>query len=719
MLDLGVPTQSFAGLTLGRDEKDPHRYYAFPLPPRIAWQDGTPQVELLRFIRQGTLAGGHLRLAVELAPPAERLAEVEQLLRDAHRDDQLTLVPLPVLGGSASLLFAGRETDVDGGLTPLVSRLYGSCLPKLDSPYTAHFSAMLTAEGVRLIEAALRTGGAPIGLVYRLQVEGLRPAQRVTARVDWSRVYDHLSTDLREGYLLLTTDVQRIAERLLEQRVIAIDVVQALIPEESASGPAPADTTAAALAWIEREIVERFCEPVLPLDRDPARASLGSVGELVGVGAAFAVRRLTQTEHATAAIDFQRAQVVTRTLTLSAHLADVLADAPAGEHIFDAEPDHPFFARIALRLQTARPLAASHVKEVLGSWSYGATRATLRLTPEIAAASVEAWADAAADGTWTLQLDLTLAEDAPVDPGGRVQLETQRGQSRELTLDLDQLLGRRRIEVSVPPDPERLIASRVELRHLRGSESRSEQELVLTPTQPQQVAWFHGFHSGDLIVASTEHLLKSGRRLAGVSGPVDTSAWRLPSPFSGSLTVQLFSETDWSEIEQVLVALQKHADAPAGTLRFDQGGMSLAVNLDMPDPSDRSFRYRMTRTFASGAVEEDDWTESDVPVVLVGRVAANKLVVDVTPIGPELPAAGIVLIEVELSYIDPRNQIRDLRTALIHAVADRFHWEVAIRDPRVREYEYRVTVHRTSGGKQVGPWTRGRERILLIPITPV
>jgi hypothetical protein len=125
----------------------------------------------------------------------------------------------------------------------------------------------------------------------------------------------------------------------------------------------------------------------------------------------------------------------------------------------------------------------------------------------------------------------------------------------------------------------------------------------------------------------------------------------------------------------------------------------------------------MTRSWSDGKVEEDNWVPSDVPVVLVGKTAANKLVVDVTPVGLELPQAGLRLIEVELSYIDVPNQVRDQKTAVIGSRADRFHWEVALQDPQRRAYEYRVTRHRSAGGPpDVGRWTTTAERLLVIPV---
>ncbi len=149
----------------------------------------------------------------------------------------------------------------------------------------------------------------------------------MVARVDWGRAYEQLSSHARRGYLVLVDDLFKLSERLVEDKVIAIDVVQGLAAED---GVAPVeDATATALEWIQRMLIERFCEPVLALDREPARASLGALGELAGVGAAFEVRALAQVERSVATVDLQRPAVVVRTLTVQAHLGDLLGGAAA------------------------------------------------------------------------------------------------------------------------------------------------------------------------------------------------------------------------------------------------------------------------------------------------------------------------------------------------------------------------------------------------------
>ena len=621
MLDLSVPIRTFEGVELAADEGDPLAFYVLPPPPRVAGVEGTPQLQLLRFVRDGALTGGNLQLQVELAHPASRVERARGELADALRTDEggLSLRPLPVEAASAELIFVGREATSDGGLTGLMSRGYGRTVAQSIAPYTAAFSVGLTPDGVRLLEAALRSGGAPVGVIYRLQVEGLWPAQRVVARVDWSRVYDHFSLHAKEGGLLASSDIQRISEQLIESRVITIQAVQGLVADEA--GPPP-DLTPA-LAWVQREVVERFCEPVLPLSREPAHASLGTLGEIMGVGSSFAVKKLTQIERATAEVDLQRALVVTRTLAVQAHLADLLGSSSLDGHILDAAPDHPFFERMSLRVQTARPLAETHLEEVVLQFVYGTASDSLRLTPEAPEGKVEAWADASPDRTWSVQPKVTFAADAPLDPGEVVLLAPLTGGSRELTLDLERLLGLARLDVWSAPDP-RVLFARGILTKSRPRQAPEQRDVTLTPQAPRQTAWFRDYRPEDRIDATAEYLLADNRRVKAGPLLVDTRVVRLPPPFPGFLTVQVASEGDWEGLERVVVGLQKAADLPAATFTFDGPSKMVAVNLDMPDPTQRKFRYRVARTWTSGSVEEDHWIETETPVVLVGKVCREQ-----------------------------------------------------------------------------------------------
>lgn len=719
MLDLHAPTRTVAGVDLAADSGDPRAFHVLPGPPRVAAGDAGPELVLLRFHGDdGALTGGHLQLTVEAGHPAERLEAARTALAAELGDDRVELRPLIPAAASAELLFLGRETDADGGLGGLVRRGFGTSPAVFDPPHRARFAVDLDAAGVRLVEAALASGGAPVGVVYRLTVEGLWPATSVVARVDWQRVYDHFSVHRRRGSVLLVEDLKQITERLIEEKAIEIHAVQSLAPAEGEEAPG----LDVALAWIQREVMERFCEPVMELSRTPARASLGGVGEVFGAGSAFAIKATTQIERLTGEIDLGRSAVVARTLTVQAHLADLLGGAPLDAHVADAARDHPFFRRFGLRVAATRPLPELHLAETVLHFRYGTHASSARLDAGTSEARFETWADASPDGSWSLAPELRFDGDAPVAGGETLRPAAIGGTSRELALDLEALAGLRRLKLVAPADP-RIVATRVEVEHRRDGSRRGGHEVMLAAPAAGETGaaetelWLSGFLPGDRIEVKPSYLTADGRLLEGAPLLADTRVLRLPPPFPGTMTVQLVADDDWSELERVLVAIEKTAGGPSGAFVLTAPGELVPVALDLPDPGDRGYRYRVTRTLAGGAVEEDPWVTADASVLVVGRVAADRLVVDVTPVGPELAAAGILAIEVELLYVDVDNRLRETETVVLRARADRPRWSIAIADPGRRSYEYRVTVHRTGGARETGPWTRTSDRILPIPVT--
>ncbi|MEM7481958.1 MAG: hypothetical protein AAF481_12355 [Acidobacteriota bacterium] len=721
MIDLNAPLRTVAGVDLAVDSEQPTRFHVLPAKPRVARKefapadgDGVvvekPDLGLLRFLREGEVTGGHLHLGLEAGYPAERLEACREELADELSDDGVELVAVTPVSASAELLFLGRETDDDGGLSGLVRRGYGWVAAGVDAPHRSRFAVDLDPAGVALMEAAMVSGGAPVGVIYRFGIEGLWPALEAVARVDWERVYDHFSSHERRGVLLAVEDIQRIREDLEEEGAIAIEVVRGLSGEHLLTDPS------VILAWIQREMVERFCEPVMPMSREPARASLGGVGELLGAGFSYAVKARTQIERAQGVIDFNRRAVVSRTLTAEAHLADLLGDSPVEEHLSDAETaDHPFFRRFRLEVESTRPLSELHLEEAVLHFSFGTHDDSGQLAAANRTVQFESWADASADGTWSLLPEVRFADEAPIHQGEAVQLPVVTGDSRALSLDFGRLLGLRELRLEAPAD-ERVLMCRVKVNHRRGEEIRDDREVVLTGDHAAETVWFHDFEEGDQLEVLPAYLTAEGRQVTQDPLIADTRILRLPPAFPGRMTVQLLSDDDWTDLDQVVVAVQKSETAPAGTFTFSGPGELVPVALDLPDPADRSFRYRVARTWSSGAVEEDDWTTSDASLVVVGRVASDRLVVDVVPVGPELTAAGILLIEVELAYVDVPNRVRELDQAVFRARADRHRWQIALADPQLRTYEYRVIVHRTSGDRETGPWTTTGDQILTIPI---
>ncbi len=729
MIDLGAPSRVVAGVTLLRDHAAARHFYALPPAPRVAMADGVPQLSLLRLVRGGELSAALLDLSLELSWPDDTLAEVQRTLDEELGEGRYTLGAVEAVAAEAELFLARRDdpggAPPDAAPEPVLRQVYATAAAALAAPHRARFSLRLSPEDARLIEAGMRSGAAPVGAVFRLAVEALRPGRRVLAHIDWRRVYEHFSAHFRAGALFYVDDVRRLVERLVEDRVIEIDAVEGLDDETStgdvdlgAERDAPDTSVAQVLEWVQRSLLERFSQPVMPLSRAPAQASLGTVGELFGAGHAYILKSLVQEEHLATTFDYQRPDALRRTLAVQAHLADVLNGADLDAHAVTVGSDLEFFRRMAFTLQAARPLRDYHVAEVVAHWTWGRSTRALRLIPDAEVDRAEAWADASPDGAWSLDVNVTMAADAPVDAGATATLPPATGHALGHTLDLETGLGLRRVTLIAPPDMSDVLGIRVRAVHLRDVEIAAHEALI-TAEAPRSELWFRAVAPGDRILAEPMWLLASGRVLAGEPLPVNTAVLPLPPPVTWR-TLRVISDADWSELARVSVVIQTHQGAPSFALDFDGPNQSRAIRLEYGADHDGGplrYRFRTTRSFTSGRVEEDDWTETDASTLLLGAASPFELVVEVVPVGPELPQAGVRLIEVRLLYLDPDNQLRHEGHALLHSLAERFVWRVPLADPSRREYEYRVIIHRLAGGEVTRARKTSSDRLLPIAVS--
>jgi hypothetical protein len=156
-----------------------------------------------------------------------------------------------------------------------------------------------------------------------------------------------------------------------------------------------------------------------------------------------------------------------------------------------------------------------------------------------------------------------------------------------------------------------LITTAALTRH-RAGDADVDSELQFAAGSPPQTAWFRDCRPGDRIEVAAKYLLTDGRQVTVPVAVADTNIVRLSPPFPGSMTVQLVADDDWTGIGRVIVAVQKGGTTAAHTCTLDAPGKVVDVSLEMPDPADRRYRYRVTRLFTSGAEETDDWVESDV-----------------------------------------------------------------------------------------------------------
>jgi hypothetical protein len=268
-----------ADLALFADHIDPKRVFYIPTRPRLARTGSTSELSFVKFREADAANGGVglLSFTTELAATEQQLEQAKDALVRLGVAEPL-LVQVPWAGGKA--VFAAALQEGDG----FVEKMYSEVTPDLIATNRAMFSALLTEEGARLVEALIAAEGpSPLGVRYELEYDGLRPALDVHVRADYQRIYKELSWGFQFGVAYdgigVRASVESATQKLMESGAIQIEVLQFT---DDADLRARVDE---AIRWLQDKILEDFFKTSL---QPPAQENLlqQAVDAAIRLGAA-------------------------------------------------------------------------------------------------------------------------------------------------------------------------------------------------------------------------------------------------------------------------------------------------------------------------------------------------------------------------------------------------------------------------------------------------
>jgi hypothetical protein len=252
MLALERPFGVVGDLALFGDHVDTKRVYYIPTRPRLARDGSAGELSFVKFREADAQSGGAglLSFTMEIVASNEQLeAAKDHLVRRGVAEP--LLVQVPWISGKA--VFAAALQEGDG----FVEKLIGEVTPDLAATNRAMFSALLTEEGARLVEALVNvTGPSPLGVRYELEYAGLRPALDVRVRADYKRIHQELSWGFQFGVAYegigVRASVESATQKLVEAGAIQIEVLHFT---DSADLHARVDET---IRWLQEKILEDF-----------------------------------------------------------------------------------------------------------------------------------------------------------------------------------------------------------------------------------------------------------------------------------------------------------------------------------------------------------------------------------------------------------------------------------------------------------------------------
>lgn len=338
-----------------------------------------------------------------------------------------------------------------------------------------------------------------------------------------------------------------------------------------------------------------------------------------------------------------------------------------------------------------------------------------------------------------MKLELTLEQNSvvswPIHPQGTLQTFF-RGMSpaqianfvRVVHLD-DPVFQSLNVTARVfaPFDPAGLEAVEVELRYAARDANGVHQEKVhsftFTGNQPQR--WQPKLIGDERRYEFRYRFKFVGRAFGAFTAweGTERSELNVAVPGAGRVMVEVRAgDLDFeNQVRQVQV-LMAYEDPAAGVPRQEQ-----VVVLDKTstggvydrlifEPRTRPLLYRQRFRLASGEVVEDaDWQSLEGNQLIVNQPVRGLLRVRLLPAGDGWD--GVAQVIVDLRYEDAAHGLRREESLVLKSNQEFRTWEVALRDPSRRDFEFRTNASFKDGHFQQGDWqTHSGEETLAIVV---
>ena len=272
MMYLNPPYPLINGVSFLPDHLSRLLWHYLPIAPAFtrikdpSTGEMVPQFQLVRFTGEAG-SGGVLNFDVNLGVDPDVLDDAARQLKSMmDLSDKPVLSPALLESGTVKLILLGRESGdkppdpADPG-PKFVVQMSHPANPALFGNNQASISALLTPEGVSVLEKAMLGEISPIGVVYTLDYLALRPAYNITMKVNWERVQKRLQESFSVNTIIFGAQIDKVVDELIEKRFIDIQV-DTFVPENDDSSSIIARRDQA-VNEIREMITDAFFEPSL------------------------------------------------------------------------------------------------------------------------------------------------------------------------------------------------------------------------------------------------------------------------------------------------------------------------------------------------------------------------------------------------------------------------------------------------------------------------
>lgn len=726
MIDLGRGPLHALGVSVFPDHADPARFHFLPDAPQLCYRpDGTPELSLLKYQLDPALheaiGAGLLSLTVSLAVSDDVQDQLrKKLARQFSLDRPAQLSPVTVEDGSCDIVVIDKPSD-----TGLVQRVLGGGTPSLYGDEACTFMVVLAADGVSLVESALKRGGLPVGVVYRLSVLGLRPALRARITARWQDIYHYYDNRLHGGKLLLAVEIGATIEDLIHSEAITIVVDQLLPPDQQDP------TYQRAIDQVQRYVLEQFFKPTLGQQPPPADSSTGALATIGNAIKDFAgFFSLTYS-----LVDLNRDELKTMTYDLAVAQAEMLTLAPQGTFTALAAPPGapPLDVGTLITTVAASPsdemdfdvgaaidLAAEQIDHVEVLLAYGMHSADLLLDGAAPRKPVRFFREQALGSSVTYHYEVNFQPGAGLS--GTLRSKDVTTDSRVLRInprELYQRIAVTAVAQGVPFDRFPQVIVDVQVPDPTGG--------ALT-TETLQLDATHG-EVGFVVRAPLGVRLPLQRRIRyvdtrGVETVVDWDSFDagtlvVGDPFPEVLIVQILGSARFGTVVTRLVVELRPSAHPekVTTEMLTQAQPSATWSLALADRTDPSYEYRVTVQTARGEVQQGQWLAGAGGTLIVGEGIARLRQVTLMFVGRSIQDLGLLGIKVRFAYDDAASNLHAEDEFMVRDTTKPVGWSYPIADLTRQAYTYQVSLVHADGSIEARDPVAASDLLLIVPLT--
>jgi hypothetical protein len=745
VIDLGQPALHAEGVTLFTDHAHPGVHHYLSDRPRLRLAlDGTPELSLLKYQLDPELhelmGAGLLSLTVDLSVEEDRLERLRRRLAARAGTSAVTLGPVAADAGTCELILIDRSSADDSsppaggegaGEPPavgfgLVERILGAAAPELFGAKAATFAAVLSAEGVAMVERALRQGGLPAGVVYALQVTGVRPALRASISARWQDVYHFYENRLHGGKLLLATDIGPTMEELVQNEAIRISVDD-LVPTGERDG-----VYQRALDEAQRYVLQELFKPSLgqaPPPEDETAEGLATIGQAIKDLAGFfsltySLREVDRAELKT--FTYQLAVARAERLTLSPQGTFSVLLGPEGtssrlDRLITTVPAGPP-AQMVFDVGVLTALDAEDIDHLEVFLEYGGTEQTLVLDAATPRRQVTLWYRAGAG----LEVSYRYEVQFGLETAGLGELlasPRRTTANRVVRLDPRELFQRlevRAVTQGVPFDRYPRVLVDVAAHDPVGGWSAAE-TLELDATHLE--ATFP-------VRAGVDARVQFERRLRYVEadGGELTAGWEeaepgvmvVGDPLPEIVDLQVLGSARFGTAVRRLIVELRPVDRPelVATRVLTAEQPSATWSWSAADGAGRAYDYRVTVHTTLNEVREGRWLPGPPGgTLVVGEGIARLRKVKLVLVGKSLQDLDLLALKVRFSFEDREAGLFAEDEFLVEDARAPVEWAYPVADPDRQAYTCQLTAIQADGSSRDLATVTSSDLLLVRPLS--